>query len=57
VLTGRLRDAIWRLNPDIPEEAREDALRKALLRERGFDVRSMKGGIRDWPFEPEGEGI
>ena len=30
VLVGRLRDAIWRLNPSIPEEAREDALRKVL---------------------------
>jgi len=30
VLVGRLRDAIWRLNPAIPEEAREDALRKVL---------------------------
>ena len=30
VLPGRLRDAIGRLNPTIPEEAREDALRKVL---------------------------
>jgi type I restriction enzyme R subunit len=30
VLTGRLRVAIARLNPTIPEEAREDALRKVL---------------------------
>jgi len=30
VLAGRLREAIWRLNPAIPEEAREDALRKVL---------------------------
>ncbi len=30
VLVGRLRDAIWRLNPAIPEDAREDALRKVL---------------------------
>ena len=30
VLVGRLRDAIWRLNPDIPEDARADALRKVL---------------------------
>jgi type I restriction enzyme, R subunit len=29
VLVGRLRDAIQRLNPTIPEEAREEALRKA----------------------------
>ena len=28
VLAGRLRDAIWRLNPAIPEEARDEALRK-----------------------------
>ena len=30
VLVGRLREAIRRLNPAIPEEAREEALRKAL---------------------------
>ena len=30
VLVGRLRDAIRRLNPDIPEEARDEALRKVL---------------------------
>jgi type I restriction enzyme R subunit len=30
VLVGRLREAIQRLNPAIPEEAREDALRKVL---------------------------
>ena len=30
VLVGRLREAIWRLNAAIPEEAREDALRKVL---------------------------
>jgi type I restriction enzyme R subunit len=30
VLVGRLRDAIWRLNAAMPEEAREDALRKVL---------------------------
>lgn len=30
VLMGRLREAIRRLNPAIPEEAREDALRKVL---------------------------
>ena len=30
VLVGRLRDAIRRLNPAIPEEAREEALRKVL---------------------------
>lgn len=30
VLAGRLRDAIWRLNPAIPEEARDEALRKVL---------------------------
>jgi type I restriction enzyme R subunit len=29
-LVGRLREAIWRLNPSIPDEAREDALRKVL---------------------------
>ena len=30
ILVGRLRDAIWRLNSSIPEEALEDALRKVL---------------------------
>ena len=30
VLVGRLREAIRRLNPGIPEEAREEALRKVL---------------------------
>ena len=30
VLVGRLREAILRLNPTIPEEAREEALRKVL---------------------------
>ena len=30
VLAGRLREAIGRLNSGIPEEAREDALRKVL---------------------------
>lgn len=30
VLTGRLRDAIRRLNPTVPDEALEDALRKVL---------------------------
>jgi type I restriction enzyme R subunit len=30
VLVGRLREAIWRLNPAIPEEAREEAMRKVL---------------------------
>jgi type I restriction enzyme, R subunit len=30
VLAGRLREAIRRLNPAIPEEAREEALRKVL---------------------------
>ena len=30
VLVGRLREAIDRINPDIPAEAREEALRKVL---------------------------
>ncbi len=30
VLVGRLREAIWRLNSAIPEDAREEALRKVL---------------------------
>jgi len=33
VLVGRLQEAIGRLNPEIPEGAREDALRKVLLPE------------------------
>lgn len=33
VLAGRLQEAIGRLNPEIPEGAREDALRKVLLPE------------------------
>jgi len=33
VLTGRLRDAISKLNPSIPAEAREEALRKILRHE------------------------
>lgn len=33
VLTSRLREAIRKLNPSIPEEAREDALRKVLRSE------------------------
>jgi len=33
VLKGRLREAIHRLNPSIPEEAREEALRKVLRHE------------------------
>lgn len=34
VLAGRLRDAIRRLNPSIPEDTREEALRKVLRREK-----------------------
>ena len=30
VLVRRLREALRRLNPDIPEDAREEALRKVL---------------------------
>ena len=30
VLVGRLREAVWKLNPAIPDEAREDAIRKVL---------------------------
>ncbi|MEO8352870.1 MAG: type I restriction endonuclease, partial [Chthoniobacteraceae bacterium] len=42
VLVGRLRDAIARLNPAIPGESREDALRK-LLR---HDAPSLIGNNR-----------
>ncbi|MBN2207826.1 MAG: type I restriction endonuclease subunit R [Candidatus Coatesbacteria bacterium] len=31
ILTERLRDALWRLNPDVPDEAREEAFRKVTL--------------------------
>jgi type I restriction enzyme, R subunit len=33
VLVGRLRDAVERLNPDVPAQAREEALRKVLYPE------------------------
>ncbi len=33
ILKGRLREAIYRLNPSIPEESREEAFRKVLLHE------------------------
>ena len=35
VLVARLRKAIWNLNPDIPEDGREEALRKVLRPETG----------------------
>lgn len=34
ILAGRLRDAIARLNPQIPEDAREDALRQVIASDR-----------------------
>jgi type I restriction enzyme, R subunit len=33
VLVERLRSAIWQLNPNIPQEEREEPLRKVLLAE------------------------
>jgi type I site-specific restriction-modification system R (restriction) subunit len=39
VLVGRLRNAIQRINPNIPHDAREDALRKVLR-------------VSDWAFCP-----
>jgi type I restriction enzyme R subunit len=42
VLVGRLRDAIRRLNPAIPEAAREEALRKVLRP----DTASLTGNNR-----------
>src|SRR5205823_9783881 len=42
VLVGRLRDAIARLNPAIPSEAREEALRKVLR----HDAPSLVGNNR-----------
>ncbi|MCO6457900.1 MAG: type I restriction endonuclease subunit R [Pirellulaceae bacterium] len=50
VLVGRLRDAIDRLNPDIPHEAREDALRKVLRPESPSLIgnnRAFHGQLRD----------
>ena len=34
ILAGRLRDAIARLNPQIPDDAREDALRRVIASDR-----------------------
>jgi len=42
VLVGRLREAIGRLNPDMPEEAREEALRKVLRVATSSLVRSNR---------------
>ena len=42
ILVGRLRDAIRRLNPAIPEEARSEAQRKVLL----LDVATLVGNNR-----------
>jgi type I restriction enzyme R subunit len=51
VLVGRLREAIRRLNPAIPEEAREEALRKALRVANGSLVQTSRGpggGVSKW---------
>lgn len=42
VLVGRLREAIRRLNPTIPDEAREDALRKVLRLANGSLVQTNR---------------
>ena len=42
VLVGRLRDAIRRLNPGIPEDAREEALRKVLRVANGSLVQTNR---------------
>lgn len=42
ILTGRLQDAIQRLNPDIPHEAQEEALRKVVR----LDTASFIGNNR-----------
>jgi hypothetical protein len=42
VLEGRLREAIWQLNPQIPKEAREEAL----LKIRRADTASLLGNNR-----------
>jgi len=50
VLKGRLREAINRLNPAIPEEAREEALRKVLRHETSSLIgnnRSFHHHLRD----------
>ncbi len=47
ILVGRLRAALRRLNPTMPEEAREEALRKVLLLRDGVPVEYSRpdGGI------------
>ena len=61
VLAGRLREALYRLNPGIPEDAREDALRKVtrltstslVLANRAFHA-WLRDGV---PVEyPRGDG-
>ncbi len=42
ILTGRLQEAIYRLNPLIPQEAQEDALRKVLRLEASTFVGSNR---------------
>ena len=51
VLAGRLHAAIQRLNPAIPEEAREEALRKVLPRSAAH--RTWVEGIE---LQPDGHG-
>ena len=42
VLDGRLRQALFRLNPDLPQEALEDACRKLMRRGAWRVVRKHK---------------
>jgi len=42
VLRGRLEEAIYRLNPDLPEAARRDALRKVLVPESASTLQNNR---------------
>ncbi len=50
VLVGRLREAIRRLNPAIPEEAREEALRKVLRVPSAPRVMKPRRSAMTFPF-------
>lgn len=44
VLEGRLRESLWRLNPDLPQTALEEVLRKVVL----ADTPSLNGQNRNF---------
>jgi type I restriction enzyme R subunit len=48
LLVGRLRDAVERLNPDIPAQAREEAIRKVLYPESRRRCASPYSEVRIW---------